>query len=258
MNSEAEYRESLEQTAALALEFGGLLMESGATAHRVEESTTDVAIGLGAEVVDILVGYESISISISVGSTVLTRIRKLGRIGVDQRLHQSLIEAAAKIKECRLTFVDARLELDSLIRASTHYPTWVVAVSVGIACAAFGRLLGVDWASVGPVFFAATFGQLLRRKLHSANVFLTTLIVAFFGSALCGLTCRWTGSLTILPAMVATVLLLIPGIPAFNAQFDILEGRPTLGSARAVSVAMILLYMTLGIWLAQGLIIEGR
>jgi uncharacterized membrane protein YjjP (DUF1212 family) len=33
--------------------------------------------------------------------------------------------------------------------------------------------------------------------------------------------------------MIAPVLLLVPGVPAFNAQYDILEGRPTLGSARA-------------------------
>jgi uncharacterized membrane protein YjjP (DUF1212 family) len=57
--------------------------------------------------------------------------------------------------------------------------------------------------------------------------------------------------------MIATDLLLVPGVPAFNAQYDILEGRPTLGSARALWVVVMLLFMTVGIWLAQGLVVEG-
>jgi uncharacterized membrane protein YjjP (DUF1212 family) len=58
--------------------------------------------------------------------------------------------------------------------------------------------------------------------------------------------------------MIGPVLLLVPGVPSFNAQLDILEGRPTLGSARAVWVAVILIFMTVGVWLARGLLEEGR
>jgi len=57
---------------------------------------------------------------------------------------------------------------------------------------------------------------------------------------------------------MAAVLLLVPGVPSLNALNDILEGRPTLGSARAVWVAMILVFLTAGVWFAQGLIGEGR
>jgi uncharacterized membrane protein YjjP (DUF1212 family) len=58
--------------------------------------------------------------------------------------------------------------------------------------------------------------------------------------------------------MIATVLLLVPGVPAFNAQHDILGGHPTLGSARAVFVLVMLVFMTLGVWLAQGFLGQGR
>jgi uncharacterized membrane protein YjjP (DUF1212 family) len=58
--------------------------------------------------------------------------------------------------------------------------------------------------------------------------------------------------------MVAAVLLLVPGVPAINAQYDILEGQPTLGSARAVWVSVILVFTAVGMWLAQGLLGEGR
>jgi uncharacterized membrane protein YjjP (DUF1212 family) len=51
--------------------------------------------------------------------------------------------------------------------------------------------------------------------------------------------------------MIASILLLVPGVPAVNAQSDILEGHPTLGSARAVTVAMILVFIAAGLWLGK-------
>jgi uncharacterized membrane protein YjjB (DUF3815 family) len=54
--------------------------------------------------------------------------------------------------------------------------------------------------------------------------------------------------------MIAGVLLLVPGVPSLNAQNDILEGHPTLGSARAVWVMVMLVFLTLGVWLAQMLL----
>ena len=58
--------------------------------------------------------------------------------------------------------------------------------------------------------------------------------------------------------MIAGVLLLVPGVPSLNALNDILEGRPTLGSARAVWVAVTLIFLTVGVWLGQMLLGEGR
>jgi uncharacterized membrane protein YjjP (DUF1212 family) len=54
--------------------------------------------------------------------------------------------------------------------------------------------------------------------------------------------------------MIASTLLLVPGIPAVNAQSDILEGYPTIGTARAVSVAMTLLFIAIGIWIGPMLL----
>jgi uncharacterized membrane protein YjjP (DUF1212 family) len=39
-----------------------------------------------------------------------------------------------------------------------------------------------------------------------------------------------------------------------NALNDILEGHPTLGSARAVTVAVVLIFIAVGLWLGQALL----
>ena len=256
--TETQPHSSLEEIAMLALDFGRLLMEAGASARSVEEIAAQVAGGLGAERIDLRVGYASLAITIGIGPDGITRMRKVGSLGVNQSLDGALRAAAARIEGGGLTPADVCTELDRLVRASSHHPDWVVAVAVGVACAAFGRLLGVDWAGVGPIFVAAALAQIVRRQfaMRGVNVFVSVMVVAFLGSTLSGLGARWAGSQTVAVAMAAAVLLLVPGVPALNAQNDILEGRPTLGSARVVWVAVILVFVTAGMWLALSLLGE--
>ncbi len=258
--AETQTSESLEEIAMLALEFGRLLMEAGASARSVEEIAAQVAVGLGAERMDLRVGYASLAITIGIGPDGITRMRKVGPLGVNQSLDHALRVAAAQIEQGSYTVAEARAELDRLVRACPRHPDWLVAASVGVACAAFGRLLGVDWWGVGPIFAAAALGQMVRRQLalRNVNVFISATLVAFLASTVSGLGARWAGSQTVATSMASAVLLLVPGVPSLNAQNDILEGRPTLGSARAVWVAVILVFITAGLWLAQGLLGEGR
>jgi uncharacterized membrane protein YjjP (DUF1212 family) len=75
---------------------------------------------------------------------------------------------------------------------------------------------------------------------------------------LSGFAARRSGSGTVDMAMTASVLLLVPGVPSLNAQYDILDGRPTLGNARVVWVGTILIFLTIGVWLGQMALGEGH
>lgn len=251
---------SLEPIAMAALDAGRLLMESGASAASVDQIVHTVACGLGAERVDLRVGYASLAITIGIGDGGITRMRKVGHLGVNQRLDQAVRSLVDKVARGVSDVVETRAELEQLAIRTPHHSTAVTAIAVGLACAAFGRLLGVDWPGIGPVFFAATIGQLIRRELASrqVNLFINSLIVSFVGAVLGGLGARWVGSETVATAMVAAILMLVPGVPALNAQNDILDGRPTLGSARAVWVVVVLIFVTVGLWLGQAILQEGR
>jgi uncharacterized membrane protein YjjP (DUF1212 family) len=248
--------ESLEAIAVLALEFGRLLIEAGASARHVDEMTTQVAVGLGAERVDLRVDYESLTITVGTGPDAVTRICRLGPFSVNETLHRALSDAAARIGQGGFNLTEARAELTHLRQSSPRHPDWFVAVAVGVACAAFGRLLGVDGVGVTPILVASALGQMVRRQLalHHVNVFISATAVAFLGSTLCGLGARWAGSQTLATDIIAPVLLIVPGVPAFNAEYDILEGHPTIGGSRAIWVVMMVVFMTVGVWLAQGLL----
>jgi uncharacterized membrane protein YjjP (DUF1212 family) len=244
----------------LAMEFGRLLMECGASARIVEGIVGTVARGLGAERVDLRIGYASLAITAGIGAEGITRMRKVGPLGVNQRLDHSLRELAEAVRRGELSAAATRSRLNSLAQNPPRHPGWLVDIAVGLACAAFGRLLGVDWAALGPVLLASVLGQGFRRRLaaRQVNVFIAATLVAFLASALSGLGACLLGSLTVDTAMIASVLLLVPGVPLLNAQNDILEGRPTLGSARAVGVLVTLVFLTVGVWLGQMLLGDWR
>lgn len=244
----------------VALDAGRLLMEAGASARGVEDIVDCVARGLGAERVDLRIGYASLAITVGSGPGGITRMRKVGHLGVNQRVDQELWHLARRIAAGGMTVEQAKDALDRVAAKTPRHSTVVMALAVGLACAAFGRLLGVDWVGIPAVFFGATIGQLIRRALaeRHLNVFINATLVSFVASVLGGLGARVAQSETVATAMIAAVLLLVPGVPSLNAQNDILEGRPTLGSARAVWVAVILIFITVGLWLGQVLIPEGR
>jgi uncharacterized membrane protein YjjP (DUF1212 family) len=247
---------SLEPIAMVALDAGRMLMEAGAGAKSVERIVEAFAFGLGADRVDLRIGYASMAVTIGIGRSGITRMRKVGDLGVNQRLDQELSHLSKRVLNHELTLAQTRDELTRLATKTPRHSAVVMAVAVGLACAAFGRLLDVDWVATGPVFVAATIGQFLRRELltRHVNVFICATLVSLVSSLLGGLGARWVGSQTMTTAMIASILLLVPGVPAVNAQSDILEGHPTLGSARAVSVAMILIFAAAGLWVGQMLL----
>ena len=236
-----------------ALDAGRMLMEAGANAKRTEEIVKVVAHGLGAERVELRIGYASLAITIGICDSGITRMRKVGPIGANHRLAQNLWDLAGEVARGDLTPEQTRGGLARLAKETPRHALWLTALAVGLACSAFGRLLGVDWHGTGPVLLAATIGQYVRGRLlgRHVNMFICTTLVSFLSSALGGIGARWFWSNTIPTAMVASILLLVPGVPAVNAQTDILLGHPTLGSARLATVVMILVFMAAGLWVGE-------
>jgi len=252
----------LERVAMVALRAGRLLLESGVKALVVHEGMTRVARGLEADSVHIRVGYASLAITVGSGTNTITRMSGVGPHGVNLRRNHALRQVVGQLGRGGATLDEAEAALDAVEHDTARYAWPVVALAAGIACAAFGRLLGVDWLAVGPVLAAGAIGQGVRHHLavRGVNSYVVAAVVAFVASLLAAAAALALGSGMPETAMIAAVLMLVPGVHALNAQTDIMEGLPTLGSARAVSVAMMLVFLTVGVWVAQvslGLIEPG-
>ena len=244
---------ALEPIAMVSLEAGRMMMQAGASGRKVEEIVELVARGLQAERVEVRVSYASLSTTIGIGGSGITRMRKVPPPGVNKQLEQELWHLAGRVSQGGLTRIETSAELARLAAETPRHPPALVAVAVGLACAAFGRLLGLDWPATGPVFLGSAAAQYLRHILLSrhVNAFICATPVAFLSALIAGLGAHWAGSETADAAMVASILLLVPGVPAINAQTDILEGRPTLGTARAMTVLMTMVFAAAGLWMGK-------
>lgn len=247
---------ALEQIAMVALQAARVLMESGARAQVIHQCAEMVARGLGAEGVAFRSGYASLAITVSTGANSITRMVDVGRHAVNHRLDQAIRKLAVRVAGGGMSPAETRGEIERLVRETARHPAWLAALAVGLACAAFGRLLGVDWAGFAASAVAAAIGQFLRHHLvvRRVNAFVAAAMIAFVAASLGGLAARLLGSATTGLALMASVLLLVPGVPALNAQIDIMEGSPTLGSARAVTVIVLMVFVTVGVGLAQALV----
>jgi uncharacterized membrane protein YjjP (DUF1212 family) len=245
-------RRDLKKIAEATLLTGKMLMEAGVSAKEVHEDCSRVARGLGAEQANVRSGYASLEITLSKGTVTITSMAEVSNLGVNHRLGRAVRELAGRIPRARMTPAEALVEIDRLKQTTGRHAPWVVALAVGMACAAFGRLLGMDWAAFIPVATGGAIGQSVRHLLlrRGINIFLVAGCVSFLASSLGRLGAQWAGSTTLSLAMTASVLLLVPGVPGLNAQHDILEGHPTLGTARAVVVGMTLIFIAVGVLLA--------
>ena len=79
---------SPEDIATVALEAGRLLMQSGANAKSVQQIVENVGGSLGADSVEVHLGYASLGLNIIVGKSRITHMRKVGPVGVNHRLNE--------------------------------------------------------------------------------------------------------------------------------------------------------------------------
>lgn len=246
----------LEQIAMTALRVGRIMTECGARVLVTHEGTRLIVKGMGVECVGLRTGYASLEITVSSGVNTITRMVTVGPHGVNHRLDHAMRALAVKVSKGGMTPEETELEIDRLVKETPRYSPHVVAVAVGIACAAFGRLLGIDWLAFGPVLLAGVVGQYVRHllRVRGINAYVVAAAIALLAAYLGGLGARLAGSSTVNLAMMASILLLVPGVPATNAQTDIMDGFPSMGSARAVTVVMVMVFATIGVWIAEALL----
>jgi uncharacterized membrane protein YjjP (DUF1212 family) len=249
----------LEQIAMAALESGRLLMETGAKSAVVASGMRKAAAGLGAESAHTRIGYASLEVTVTHGDNTITRMVGVGPHRVDMRLNHAARSLCTRAEGGGLGPREVLEQVRALPGQVARHRRVPIALAAGLACAAFGRLLGSDWIAFAPVLAGSALAQGVRMALaaRGTNPFVLTAVVALIAATLAGLGAIWAGSGTVGIAMTASVLLLVPGVPSMNAQTDIMEGYPTMGSARFVTVAMLLIFITVGMGGARMIVGPG-
>ena len=250
---------SLSDVARLSLSIGRLLMEFGESARMINEEIAALAHRLGCDSAEVYCQHAAIIVTLRRGEEFCVQMGKVGEHGVNLRGLEAVRDLARRVSHGGLDYSAAQTELDNTPGTTSSYPVWLVCLCTGLACSAFGRLLGADWLAFFPVLVGSAAVQWIRRAMlvRKKNLFITTGVVSFVSALLAGVGARLAGSSRLEIAMASAVLLLVPGVAVLNIQADVIEGKPNLAAARGLRVIYILLFMTLGLIAAQRLILRG-
>ena len=249
----------LSDVARLSLSIGRLYMESGESGRIIHEEIFVAARGLGCESAEVYSQYAAIIVMLRRGEEFCVEMGKIGEHGVNLRCSEAIRDIVRRVADGDLECSAGQTQLDNVPHTTPSYSNWLVCLCTGLACSAFGRLLGADWPAFFPVLVASGVGQWIRRAMlvRKKNHFIITGIVSFVSAFMAGSGARLLGSSHLEIATVSAVLLLVPGIAVLNIQTDVIEGKPNLAAARGLRVIYILLFMTLGLVAAQSLIMRG-
>jgi len=249
----SESQAPLSRVALLCLTVGRMLLEWGANARTVRHAVDSTARGLGCDTVETYCQHAAVMVMLRRGEQSCMQMGKVGEHGVNLRRAEAVLRVVDDVSTQALDCEGALEQLKSVIARTGAYPVWVVCLSTGLACAAFGKLLGADALAIVPVVIGAATGQFIRHEMlgRKMNLFLTITVVSFVSSLIAALGGRLLHESNIEITAVASILLLVPGVAILNAQVDALDGRPNLAAARVLRIIYILMFMTLGFIVSQ-------
>jgi len=131
----------LPEVARLALSAGRMLLEWGANARVVHEGISNIARGLGCDSAEAFCQHAAIIVMLRRGRMPASKWERSASTGLICAAHKAFRTLSARVAGgrflCRSPSGSGRCALKS-----AAYPVWFVCLSTGLACSAFGRLLG--------------------------------------------------------------------------------------------------------------------
>lgn len=243
--------EVLTDIIDLALWSGQLLLQNGASSHRVEETVHQIGTGLGCDWMDVLVSHNAIVVTTISAGDFRTKIRRVPKHSVDLTVVSAINRLRYRIADGTLDSGQLRKELGRVSTRKSAYPFWFTAIMVGLACGAFCRLFGGSYQALALTTLASTAGMFVRYLLSRIefNTYMVVIAAAFITSLIAALG-KYIGVHDYPIALAAGVLMLIPGVPLINMVLDFVRGYINVGISRGILGLLITLSIAIGLLLA--------
>ncbi len=234
----------------LALEVGVIAQESGGHTTRTVDLMTRIAEAMGATETHCAVSSVNVSMTVGMREDTLTGGRHAEHFGINFSRLSEAIDVADRAQSGRLTAAQVRAELATIRHSPPVYPVWLVMIALGGSSAAFAILFGATFLGAVLTFLGGWAGgwtrQLLVRKHQKPFVavtsaaFVAALIVAA-GATVFDL------DATAQPALAASTLFLVPGVPLLNGTADLLTAHYLNGVTRLAMSAVIVASAAVGL-----------
>lgn len=244
---------ALRDIIDLSLWAGQLLLQNGANAARVEETVHRFGTGLGCNWLDIIISPTALIVTTSSGQEFRTKARRIVRFGqVNMDILTAVNDLSYRIMANEVDRYQVRRRLEQINRQPGNYHPLIIVLTVGLACAAFSKLFGGDWIVAAVTLVAAATAMQVRRMLAQRhfNLVLQVTFTALTAGLIASTATLFQWGNVPQIALVASVLLLVPGVPLVNAFHDLLSSYYLLGIARGVQGGLISFGIATGLSLA--------
>ena len=240
----------LRDVLATALRAGQLMLEAGAATARVEEVVHRLGTALGAQWMDIYVTPTGIIAMATSFGEHRTRVQRVTQLSVNLDRVHAIYALSRRTAEENLSLDDVRANLETIAKKPRRYSRLVTSVGVGIGCACFAVIFGAGPREFVATFAAATLAQVLRLLMAKLNLSLviSTAILAtaagFLGAGFATLLAAQTSQV-----LIASMLLLVPGVFLVGAISDLIAGNLVSGLARGAYASLLIGAIGAGLWI---------
>lgn len=240
----------------LSLEVGELVQLSGGHTTRTVDHMDRMATALGAEECHPAISSVNVAMTVSARGERLTAGRHAVHFGINFSTLTAVKRLVADTEALGLEPGQVRARLLLIRNASQVYPTWLVMLALGGSSAAFAALFHATFPGIVLTFLGGWAGAWVRHLLAirhlkpfvsvTCSAFVAALIVAV-GAAVMDLGDAAT------PALAASTLYLVPGVPMLNGTADLLTAHYLNGLVKLTMSVVIIASAAVGLTAAVAL-----
>jgi uncharacterized membrane protein YjjP (DUF1212 family) len=234
----------------LSLECGELVQLCGGHTTRTVDTMERMARALGAQQCHAAISSINVAISVTADGHTLSAGRHAGHLGINFSTLTAIKHLVQDTEDGRLGAAEVRRRLDAIRGAPPVYPPWLVMVMLGGSGAAFAALFGAGATAIALVLasgWAGGWTRFLLVRRHQppfvsvgSAAFVAAFVVAV-GAHLLGLSAEQTS-----PALAASTLFLVPGVPLLNGTADLLTTHYLNGLVKLAMSAVIVASAAVG------------
>jgi uncharacterized membrane protein YjjP (DUF1212 family) len=241
----------------LVLRAGELLLASGETTERVNESMLSLAVAYELPRCEVTVAFTTISVSVHPGRGALpvTGARAIRR---RYPAYWRLVELHALIQEASIGLLDLEQAHDRLRRIKrshapyrSPYPPWLGVVALGLIASSAGVMMGGGLLVAGTAFVATVFGDRAATLLGRRGVpeFFQLMVAASMGASSAALVIAAGAPSNAATIVTGGIVALLPGRPLVASIQDGITGDLVSAGARLLEVFFIVAAIVSGLGL---------
>jgi uncharacterized membrane protein YjjP (DUF1212 family) len=234
---------------------GVLMLQSGAASFRTKETMDRFAAILGLEQFDSFVTPTKIIGIVNSRQGNYSRAMRVPLLGVNMARIASIHTMSHHPTEA----VDSPKKLSTWLEGveaeKPNYSRWAVIAGVAGACGAFAVILGGTPLEMLAAICGAAAAQFFRVELahRRMNPYFITAVCATIASVISYFIIRLTGAPLPRIGLIASVLLLVPGVPFVTFLLDLIHLDLISGVTRGAYTIILLLNIGVGMLLVLAL-----